>query len=162
MGKNEYTSTEKSNVCEWCNLTEEDKRYLLYEDVYWMLFLADEQDYVGRSILVLKRHCGSLSELNEDEWADLHRLIQKYEACAKSILEADVCNWSCLLNNFFKEENSDPHLHIHCRPRLRKTVIINGNEYSDAEFGHHYAVTKKSKISSEDLTELFLKMKEAL
>ena len=90
--------------CEWCNLSDEDKQYLLYEDEYWMLFLADEQDYVGRSILVLKRHCASMSELNEEEWKVLHNLIQRFETCALQVLGADVCNWSCLMNNFFKEE----------------------------------------------------------
>lgn len=153
-------TTSRSGGCEWCNLSEEDKRYLLYEDEYWMLFLADKQDYVGRSILVLKRHCGTLSELNETEWMDLYKLIWRIEECARLTLGADVCNWSCLLNNFFKEENPNPHLHIHCRPRLRNTVTIGSITYADAEFGHHYAQEKETAVTSEDMIELFQKMKE--
>ncbi len=148
-----------SGNCEWCNLTDEDKRYLLYEDEYWMLFLADEQDYIGRSILVLKRHCASLSELNEEEWKVLHNLIQRFETCALQVLGADVCNWSCLMNNFFKEEVPNPHLHIHCRPRLKKPVVVGDNTYADTEFGHHYALKKEAVVTSEDRAVLFSRMK---
>ena len=149
----------RSVDCEWCNLTEEDKRYLLYEDEYWTLFLSEKTDYVGRSIIVLKRHCGTLSELNAEEWIDLHKLIQKSEECALLILGADVCNWSCLLNNFYKEEVPNPHLHIHCRPRHKNPVLVGGNTYADTEFGHHYAQKKEATITFEDMAVLFSKMK---
>lgn len=65
--------------CEWCNLSEEDKKYLLSDTKYWTVYLADEQDYIGRCIIVLKRHCGSLPELKDDEWMELFLLIKKYE-----------------------------------------------------------------------------------
>ena len=39
--------------CEWCNLSEEDKKYLLSDTKYWTVYLADEQDYIGRCIIVL-------------------------------------------------------------------------------------------------------------
>ena len=64
--------------CEWCNLSEEDKKYLLSDTKYWTVYLADEQDYIGRCIIVLKRHCGSLPELKDDEWMELFLLIKKY------------------------------------------------------------------------------------
>ena len=50
------------NNCSWCNLTDEDRKYLLYENQYWSVYLADEQDYVGRCIVVSRRHCASLAE----------------------------------------------------------------------------------------------------
>ena len=57
--------------CEWCNYCEEE--WKLLETTSWVVYLADIQDYVGRCILVLKRHCGSLAELNLDEWLDLRK-----------------------------------------------------------------------------------------
>lgn len=36
------------NNCSWCNLTDEDRKYLLYENQYWSVYLADDQDYIGR------------------------------------------------------------------------------------------------------------------
>ena len=148
--------------CDWCNLSEEDKQFQLYESRFWTVFLADEQDYIGRCILVLKRHCRSLPELTEEEWNELRDLIGKTEACLKAVLGAALCNWSCLMNHFYQDPAPDPHLHIHVRPRYDQPVTLNGNIYSDSEFGHHYAAHKSWVISAEDKQEVFTRLKEWL
>lgn len=149
----------KRKICPWCNLSEKDKQYLLLESKHWYTFLADEQDYIGRCILVLKSHCEFLSELSEDEWKDLHEQIKKVENCMKSLLGADLCNWCCLMNSFFKEEKPHPHVHFHVRPRYSRPVEINGRSYSDEEFGHHYERKKKEQICEEDRETIYQKMK---
>ena len=146
--------------CGWCNLSEEEKQYQVYESTSWSVFLSDEQDYIGRCILVLKRHCGSLSELTDAEWEELRELIRKVETCLKTVLGATLCNWSCLMNSFYKKTDPDPHLHIHVRPRYEKPVILNGNTYIDSEFGHHYAINKSGAISGKDKEVLFSRLKE--
>ena len=148
--------------CDWCNLSEEDKRFQVYEGTSWSVILSDEQDYIGRCILVLKRHCGSLPELTDDEWEELRKLVCKVETCLKTVLGATLCNWSCLLNNFYKAPEPDPHLHIHVRPRYDKLVIVNGSTYIDSEFGHHYALKKSGSISDKDREEVFTRLKEWL
>ena len=145
--------------CVWCNLSEEDKQYQVYETAFWSVYLSDEQDYIGRCILVLKRHCSSMSEMNEDEWEDLRKLICKVETCLKTVLGAALCNWSCLMNSFYKESEPYPHLHIHVRPRYDKPVMVNGNIYTDSEFGHHYAVKKDGEISHKDRETVFIQLK---
>ncbi len=42
-------------ACDWCAIPESECRYQLAESDCWKLFLADEQDYVGRCVLVLRR-----------------------------------------------------------------------------------------------------------
>ncbi|MBQ4362664.1 MAG: HIT family protein [Oscillospiraceae bacterium] len=148
--------------CDWCGLSEKDKNFLLYESRSWSVFLSDEQDLIGRCILVLKRHCSSLSEMTDDEWSELRLLICKLEACLKAVLGAALCNWSCLMNSFYKEAMPDPHLHIHVRPRYDKPVILNENTYTDSEFGHHYALKKNGVISDKDREEVFIRLKEWL
>ena len=145
--------------CNWCNLTDKDREYLLYENRNWSVYLADEQDYVGRCIVVLRRHCASLAELDDAEWDDLRSVIRLVENCLKSVLGADLCNWSCLMNDFYKGKEPDPHVHLHCRPRFRDPVVINGNAYADEEFGHHYKPHKDSCLSDEDRKSLFDKLK---
>jgi diadenosine tetraphosphate (Ap4A) HIT family hydrolase len=148
--------------CDWCNLSDEARRFQLYESKSWSVFLSDEQDYIGRCILVLKRHCHSLSELTTDEWDELRDLIGKVEACLKAVLGAALCNWSCLMNSFYKEQAPDPHLHIHVRPRYDKPVALNGSTYIDREFGHHYALHKRAEIPVKDKEEVFRQLKEWL
>ena len=148
--------------CEWCHLSEEDKQFQVYKSTLWSVFLSDEQDYIGRCILVLKRHCASLSELAGDEWSELRDLICRLEACLKAVLGASLCNWSCLMNSFYKESGPNPHLHIHVRPRYDAPVMIHGDAYIDSEFGHHYALNKSGTIPAEDREEVFTRLKEWL
>ena len=145
--------------CDWCNLSEEDKKFQVYESTFWSVFLSDEQDYIGRCILVLKRHCGSLSELTEAEWEELRKLIGRVENCLMAVLGATLCNWSCLLNSFYQDSEPDPHLHLHVRPRYDHPVVLNGNTYCDHEFGHHYAVKKSGAIPLQDREEVFTRLK---
>ena len=143
--------------CEWCDYKENE--WLLYKSLYWSVYLADVQDYVGRCILVLNRHCGSLSELDISEWLDLKTIIDRLECIYKEVLGAELCNGSCLLNNFYKEEIPNPHLHIHVRPRYKKAVVINGHAYMDSEFAHHYALKKARVLLDEDRQILYGLMK---
>ena len=129
------------SMCKWCDYKEYE--WLLYKSLYWSVYLADVQDYVGRCILVLNRHCGSLSELDISEWIELKTIIDKSEYIYKDILGAELSNWSCLLNNFYKEATPNPHLHLHVRPRYKNAILINNHSYIDTEFAHHDALKKE-------------------
>ena len=148
--------------CDWCNISEKEKQWLLFSTEYWDIYLANEQDYVGRSILVLKRHCGSLSELNMSEWDNLKNIIERMEFCYKEIPGAELCNWSCLMKNFYKQDIPNPHLHIHVRPRYKNGVVLNETRYDDLEYGHHYALKNAVKWNEKDWMELYRKMKTVL
>ena len=144
--------------CEWCDYKENE--WLLHKSLHWSVYLADVQDYVGRCILVLNRHCGSLSELDISEWIELKTIIDRLECVYKEVLGAELCNWSCLLNNFYKEKTPNPHLHIHVRPRYKNNIVINKHTYGDAEFAHHYALKKEELLLDEDRRILYLLMKK--
>ena len=80
----------------------------------------------------------------------------------KAVLGAVLCNWSCLMNSFYKDADPDPHLHIHVRPRYDKPVVLGGSAYTDREFGHHYALKKPGTIPVKDREEVFSRLKEWL
>lgn len=143
--------------CEWCSYQE--TKWLLYKSLHWSVYLADVQDYIGRCILVLNRHCGSLSELTNSEWMDLKTIIDRLEYVYKEVLGAQLCNWSCLLNDFYKLEEPNPHMHLHVRPRYKNPVEINNHSYIDAEYAHHYALKKESVLLEEDRQTLYEIMK---
>ena len=145
-------------ACKWCKYHGEE--WLLYKSPNWSVYLADEQDYVGRCILVLNRHCGSLSELDASEWTELKKIVDRLESINKEVLGAELSNWSCLLNSFFKDKSPDPHLHIHVRPRYKNAVTINGHSYMDTEFAHHYALKKETALTNEDRQTLYDLMKD--
>ena len=144
--------------CEWCAYRETE--WLLYQSLYWSVYLADRQDYAGRCVLVLNRHCGSLSELDCSEWMELKTMIDRLEWIYKEVLGAELCNWSCLLNDFYKEAVPNPHLHIHVRPRYKNAVVVNNHAYIDTEFAHHYALKKESVLLDDDRQMLYALMKK--
>ena len=110
--------------------------------------------------LVLNRHCGSLSELDISEWIELKTIIDRLECIFREVLGAELSNWSCLLNNFYKEAIPNPHLHIHVRPQYKNAVVINNHSYTDAEFAHHYALKKESLLPDDDRQILYAQMKK--
>ena len=148
--------------CNWCTLSADERKWLLIQTTYWSVYMADEQDYIGHCILVLNRHCGCLTELSDSEWMDLKDLIKRLELCFKSVLGAELCNWSCLLNSFYKSSFPNPHLHLHVRPRYKAPVSINGIQYTDEEFGHHYSLKKENKLSKKEFKEIFGMLKKGL
>lgn len=148
--------------CCWCNFTDEEKQNILFESAYWYVFLADNQDYIGRCVIVLKRHSESLSDLDLSEWIELKELINRLEKCFEKILGADLCNWSCLMNDFYKSTTPNPHLHLHVRPRHSKAITINGSSYIDTEFGRHYQPKKETLLTNDNRKILLNMMKTFL
>lgn len=150
-------------VCKICPfLTNHPKN--ITESKYWHVDICDNQEYLGRSFVTLKRHCPSLSELTSDEWLDLADLIKKLETTFKKAFNATAFNWTCLMNDAFKEKTYSPHVHWHVRPRYEKAVVFAGITFQDPEFGHHYArsTDRIQVIPEEKLMEIIEKIKLSL
>lgn len=80
--------------------------------------------------------------------------MKSYEIALKKSFNTTNFNWTCLMNNSYKQENKnnpDP-LHIHIWPRYEKEIKFNNEIFKDEVFSHHY---DKSKIKNVD--EKFLK-----
>lgn len=124
------------------------------ETKHWTIFLTDNQDYLGRSIIELKRNCGTLSQLTKEEWDDFHRVVKKLESLFKECFGATMFNWTCLLNNAYKSKNPKPQVHWHFRPRYNHPVEIAGITFMDNEFGHHYTKQREHIVSKKILKEI--------
>lgn len=136
--------------CEFCSLSEQDKKYQLYKNDNWTAYLADNQNYIGRCIVVCNHHIESVSDLSAEQWNALKQIINILESAVKHSFGADLFNWACLMNNAYKSESPGPHIHFHMIPRYKNTVVINGKEYNDREFSHHYDNKKKSQLNTEE------------
>jgi len=124
--------------CDICNFAKTDKNPIL-ETKYWTVLLANDQAYLGRCYVTLKRHCGDLADLNENEWGDLYKLIHKLESSVKKAFGATLFNWTCLMNMAYQNKPYNPHVHWHFRPRYNQPVNFEEITFNDPEFGHHYA-----------------------
>lgn len=79
---------------------------ILFETKYWNIFLNENQAYLGYSIIVLKRECKTLSEVNNEEWIDFHeKVVKTLETTFKEKFGATMFNWTCLMNDAYKKQN---------------------------------------------------------
>lgn len=141
--------------CEFCNLTNDEEKYLLSESEYWKVFLADNQNYIGRCIISSKSHIESIGELSDEQWLELKSVIARLQNTVKNTLNASHFNIVCLMNNAFKSDTPSPHMHFHLIPRYKSSVVVNNNTYYDSEFGHHYNSKKENMMKQTDIETLF-------
>ncbi|MCC2630713.1 MAG: hypothetical protein K0S38_522 [Candidatus Paceibacter sp.] len=120
---------------------------LIFDTEYWNVFLSDDQTYLGRIAVELKRVSPTLSDLTNEEFADLHNVIKQYEAAATKAFGAKMFNWTCLMNDAYKRTPPNPHVHWHARPRYDKPVEFVGETFVDPNFGEHYIRGTKREVS---------------
>lgn len=143
--------------CDVCPFSKNYKR-MIVQSKYWKVDINENQEYLGRSYIALKRHCGSLSELAKEEWLDFSKLVKIVESVFKKTFGAKMFNWSCLMNNAFRENPAHPHVHWHLRPRYEKEMRFAGITFTDPEFGHHYARSSDRILNlSEEKLQLIIK-----
>jgi diadenosine tetraphosphate (Ap4A) HIT family hydrolase len=130
---------------------------ILAETENWFLTLWDNQYYLGRATIEFKnsskRH---LSELNEKEILELYSLIKNYEIALRKSFNTTNFNWTCLMNNSYKEENTDnpDPLHLHVWPRYKNEIEFNGEIFKDEVFASHYDKHKEKYVNREFLVIL--------
>ncbi len=149
-----------------CQICAFAKEYF-YETEHWRVALAPEQSYLGRCYVSLKRHCGDLAELTNTEIVDFRDVVNVLETAIRQSLHAEMFNWSCLMNNAYQEENPEPRVHWHVRPRYRNPQIIESKRigeiiFEDPEFGHHYNRDRKRRVDSTVREEITRRIKQNL
>lgn len=147
--------------CAICEFTKKSDNSI-FETKNWIVNLANDQAYLGRSYVTLKRHCGDLAELSKEEWDDLYKLISVLESSVRKAFGADLFNWTCLMNLAYQNDPPNPHVHWHFRPRYGRSVEFAGLTFTDPEFGKHYAREheRSLEVSKEVQQKIIEKIRE--
>lgn len=131
-----------------------ENRNHLFSTRLWDVFLFDDQTYLGRVKVVLKRSpCESLSDVTVEEWVDFGELTKSYESAVKRAFGATMFNWSCLMNNA-AGEGRPTHVHWHVKPRYLAPVTVGGETFVDEAFGKHYLQGTSRMVSDEVRDEI--------
>lgn len=141
-----------------------NKKFQIFESKHWKVDICENQEYLGRSYVTLKRHCSNLSDVNNQEWLDFKQLIINLESAYKKAFNVTNFNWSCLMNDSYKRIPANPHVHWHLRPRYSHDVNFSGLVFIDPEFGHHYARSKERSLilPEKNLLEIIMEIKKFL
>ncbi|MDZ7786418.1 MAG: HIT family protein [Candidatus Saccharibacteria bacterium] len=146
--------------CEVCKVLPQNNP--IFETDKWVATLAFDQGYLGRAYITLKEHKGDLKDLSEEEWLEFSKVLKKYEAGVRKAFNAEMFNWTCLMNNAYQTQPSQPHIHWHVRPRYSTEIEFKGKTYSDPEFAHHYDRNQKNLVNSGVLDAINEEIKSCL
>ena len=137
--------------CEFCNF----KGLTIKEYKNWVVHLDDDQRYLGRCIIRLRRHADDFFNINGEELKEFFEITKKLRNVVKEIFGADMFNYA-ILGNVVR------HVHLHFIPRYSKEVNFLGIDFKDEKWGQHYAPYNKFKISEEVESEIIDKIRKKL
>lgn len=119
------------------------QRLQFHESRFWIWQVHENQSYLGRVVLLLKRDTHeSCAHCTPEEWSDLRLQFQLYERFISSLFTPDRMNYGQLGNIFNR-------LHFHLVPRYETSRTWDGIEFHDHNWGKNWAPTPKSPLTEE-------------
>ncbi|MHA1401689.1 MAG: HIT family protein, partial [Candidatus Heimdallarchaeaceae archaeon] len=100
--------------------------------------------------------------LTDEEMLDFANNVRLVEKTLTEAFGASMFNWSCLMNNAYKKQPSNPHVHWHCRPRFKNDVSFAGTVFSDPDFAHHYNNKRKRTVDKQVQQQIVFKIKTTI
>ncbi|MDE1975388.1 MAG: HIT family protein [Patescibacteria group bacterium] len=117
----------------------ETNEIVIFETEYWRVVLVPQQRYLGRCVLVLKRSCGNLAIIEQEEQKDFFDVLNRLDQLFKRAFGSRAFNLSCQMNDAYRDTRPKPQVHLHFRPRyeVHVQVKIEGYVFEDPNFGDH-------------------------
>jgi diadenosine tetraphosphate (Ap4A) HIT family hydrolase len=106
---------------------------VLREARFWRAALNRNQNLLGKTIIVLRRHEEAVTALSAEEWAELQGEVAWVVARLEGAFSPDHVNYAFL-------QNQDRHVHLHVIPRYRGRRRCGGVEFVDPDYPNHYRV----------------------
>lgn len=112
----------------------------LKEYQHWFLTLNKKQDFLGRSLLIFKKHKTDERELTDQEVLEKHHIYQNWRDAVDKAFAPDKINLALSGN---EEALHRGHVHWHFIPRYRRPISFAGTS-----FFHDTAETVSRPIAS--------------
>lgn len=100
------------------------KELLIFEGEFWNWSLRPKQPTIGSSIVSLKRHATTVSDITSEEWNELLYIFKLIEERCKKVFSHNVINYLMLML-------VDKQIHYHVLPRFDSSTDFNGYLYDD-------------------------------
>lgn len=78
----------------------------------------------GHLMIISYQHCGALTELQEEAWLEMAKLVRNTEAILKKVYNCDGINIGIKFLGSAAGAGIAEHLHIHIVPRWVGIVIL--------------------------------------
>lgn len=118
----------------------------LTQDRFWTTYLHHNQAYLGRSYIALNRE-GQLdpyTDTTPEERAELEVIIGGLQTALNDLYQPDLFNYA----NF---RNTWPRCHWHVIPRYENLRELDGQTFTDNNWGRNYAPYDRDFQVSQEL-----------
>ena len=118
-------------------------KLLIKEYTHWIVYVHENQGYLGRCIVWCKReNAQDLTDTTQEEQIELFFILDKLRKTLTKVFKPDWLNYAFLGNNI-------RHLHCHLIPRYATHKEFMGVKFEDKLYGHNYKTDKSFKTSDE-------------
>lgn len=101
---------------------------VIEEGELWTLAVNRNQNLLGKSMIVLRRECAEVADVQDHEWADLRYELRRLAGALSALFMPDQVNYAFLMN-------VDAQVHLHVIPRYASARQWRDLVFEDVHWG---------------------------
>jgi diadenosine tetraphosphate (Ap4A) HIT family hydrolase len=121
---------------------------------FWTAAVNRNQNLLGKVLLVARREVHAVTDLDRDEWTDLHDEVRWICAALDALFQPDQYNHAFLMN-------IDSQVHLHVVPRYRSPRQWDGKTFDDPHVGELFG-TEQRVLERDELARLAAAIRDRL
>jgi diadenosine tetraphosphate (Ap4A) HIT family hydrolase len=119
---------------------------------HWRVVANRNQNLLGKTMLVLRRHLVGVADLSAGEWADLHVQLADVTRKLDAAFAPDHYNYVFL-------QNADRHVHLHVIPRYAEPREFKEERFEDPDWPDHYLPGRERRVPPSVIDSLVAKLR---
>jgi diadenosine tetraphosphate (Ap4A) HIT family hydrolase len=127
---------------------------VIRQTVHWRTAINRNQNLLGKTMIVLRRHEEAVTALSPQEWADLQDEVVWVTERLRGLFSPDHFNYAFL-------QNADRHTHLHVVPRYEQPRRFAGLEFNDPDYPDHYRPGIEHRVSRDVIAAMAAAFAEA-
>jgi diadenosine tetraphosphate (Ap4A) HIT family hydrolase len=116
------------------------------ESDLWLTVVNRNQNLLGKTFIVVRRHEEDVAGLRLPEWAALQEELRWVTERVRAAFAPDHFNYSFLMN-------LDRHVHLHVIPRYVGTRELAEVTFADSDYPDAYRRTSDDELASDAVVE---------
>ena len=150
----------KDNFNDECILCTKSKDYAatIAFTKHWKITYWRNQAYLGRSLIIPKRHFGTYEEMTDEEAKEYREILKKFLPALQKTFKCTHFNVAYLMNQAYRIDRADPprkhgkpnpHFHWHIIPRYEQKCAFGDEIFEDPYFGNSFDFNRKQYLTGE-------------
>lgn len=126
----------------------ENERFKICEYTHWIVYLNQNQYYLGRLLIWAKREDSrDIMDTTQEERDELFNIMKDLKGALQKAFQPDMFNYAAL-------GNISHHTHVHIIPRYKKTRKIQSMIFHDKRWGMNFVSHPETVNTSPEIIEV--------